>query len=293
MRSNHRTALPLIAIFICALSNPATADTVLFDFETGSQGWLSFGAVTTDNSAISGTIPGSVGSGYFHSGNFSEPESNFGIVSISPAFGAARDLSAFDGLSVDASFADIPGFPPFVGDRDLRVVVATGFGATEEEFIAPFVTMTESFQTFTLPFSDFSSGLTALPPTTTDLMDVTIKLVVLNFDNEGEGVLTFDQITGVDTIVSPENADFDSDLDVDVADALTLQRGFGVGSTLAEGDANGDGSINTADQVIWGNQFGTGAAVSAPAIAQVPEPGACGLLLGLVAVWRPGRRQVR
>ncbi len=78
-----------------------------------------------------------------------------------------------------------------------------------------------------------------------------------------------------------EDADFDQDGDVDGADFLTWQRGFGVGSTLADGDANGDNMVDAKDLSVWENQFG-GAPLSA--IATVPEPESVVLLLGVAAL---------
>jgi len=76
---------------------------------------------------------------------------------------------------------------------------------------------------------------------------------------------------------SAESADFDEDGDVDGADLLAWQRGFGIlaGAAPADGDANGDGAVDGEDLAVWDTQFNsTGAAASA---AQVPEPAAAAL----------------
>ncbi|MBN1853134.1 MAG: PEP-CTERM sorting domain-containing protein [Pirellulales bacterium] len=94
-------------------------------------------------------------------------------------------------------------------------------------------------------------------------------------------------VTGVD-----ENADFNADGDVDGADFLVWQRGFGTasGANPADGDANGDGAVNAADLAIWKSQFGTGGA-SAGGLAgtAVPEPSTLGLagliFAGFVLGW--------
>jgi len=54
------------------------------------------------------------------------------------------------------------------------------------------------------------------------------------------------------------NADFNGDLDVDGADFLAWQRGFGTtsGATLEEGDANVDGAVDEVDLLVWQGQFG-------------------------------------
>ncbi|MBN1854772.1 MAG: PEP-CTERM sorting domain-containing protein, partial [Pirellulales bacterium] len=88
-----------------------------------------------------------------------------------------------------------------------------------------------------------------------------------------EGLVTY--------IAGPaENADFDGDGDVDGADYLTWQKGFGTTGTgtLATGDANGDTNVDSADLAIWKSQFGTGGAPAGLASGAVPEPSTFGLL---------------
>ncbi|NOY41610.1 MAG: exo-alpha-sialidase [Planctomycetes bacterium] len=73
----------------------------------------------------------------------------------------------------------------------------------------------------------------------------------------------------LDALINPtENADFDSDNDVDGADFLTWQRSF---LTDAGGDANADGLTNGLDLGIWENQFGT-VLPAVGAASTVPEP---------------------
>jgi hypothetical protein len=59
------------------------------------------------------------------------------------------------------------------------------------------------------------------------------------------------------------SADFDEDGDVDGRDFLTWQRGFGSGTTLAEGDSDGDGDVDAVDLTNWTNQYGTQSLASA------------------------------
>ncbi len=93
-------------------------------------------------------------------------------------------------------------------------------------------------------------------------------------------------------VVADFDADFDGDNDVDVADLMILQRGFGVGTTQSEGDADYDGDIDADDIAVWEAQFGMGAAVSATlaATAAVPEP-ATALLLAVGLAFAAGRRR--
>lgn len=86
----------------------------------------------------------------------------------------------------------------------------------------------------------------------------------------------------------PITADFDQDGDVDGADHLAWQRGFGNGTTLAEGDSDASMSVDGADHANWESMFGDGVGPLATASA-VPEPGSAVLLifaLGLVLVRR-------
>lgn len=264
-----------------ALASTAQADTVLYDFEDGAQGWCSYGAVTTDSTCGSGAIPASEGLGYFHSGDFDYPdESSFGMVDISPTTGPLRDLSAFAGLSLDARFADVEGYPPYAGLKELHVAVATGFGVNEEEFFAPPVYLTDEFETYSFAFADFQSALTFLPPTASDLSDVTIKLVMYNENGTGTGVLIYDQVTGLDSIAPSNNADFDGNQEVNGLDFLIWQRNFGTGSMQNQGDANNSGAVDGEDLAVWEAQYGAVASASSlSTTVAVPEPNAVVLAL--------------
>ncbi len=64
---------------------------------------------------------------------------------------------------------------------------------------------------------------------------------------------------------------YDQDLDIDGADFLTLQRGFGLGTTLAEDDTNLDEAVDAADLATWLAQY---ASVPDSGAAAVSEPSA-------------------
>jgi hypothetical protein len=266
--------MTLVAAF--AVSGAAVGQTVLFDFEDGEQGWGSYGAITTDKGF---TVDGSVGFGQFHSADFSIPDAgNFGIVDVSPP---SQNLSTFGGISVDARFLDVTGFPPFVGDKLLDLIVATGDDSNEEEFFAPKQTMTDQYQTFAVQFADFKSANDAQPPTLAELASMRIKLVVLNVNGTGTAQLQYDQVTGLPVT----DADFNDDNSVDGADLLIWQRFLGSGTTNSQGDANGSGSVDAADLQIWKSKFGITGSISA-----APEPGTlCGLAIG-AAIALLGRR---
>ena len=76
------------------------------------------------------------------------------------------------------------------------------------------------------------------------------------------------------------DTDFDDDGDTDLADLMIQQRGYGVGSTNADGDTNADFAVDSVDLANWKAAF-TGA--PAAAIGAVPEPGTATLFaLGLL-----------
>ena len=262
---------------------PPADHSVLFDFETGDQGWGSFGAITTD----SGELPtgGSIGQGRFHVGDFSQPDDgNFGIVDISPP---GQDLSGFVGLSVDALLRNAEGQPFFDGEKLLDIIVET---PAAEEFFAPKMMMTDEYQTLAVAFDDFQSSLTSLSPTPTDLRDVTIKLVVLNSNGTGTAEFAYDQLTG---LMSIDNADFDADLDVDGSDFLVWQRGLTVGSLHSEGDANNNRRVDGADLMFWQNQFGQETSAISNSILAVPEPTtSLSLFLGMVSILALWQKQL-
>jgi len=79
----------------------------------------------------------------------------------------------------------------------------------------------------------------------------------------------------LETVIVGTPGDFDGDFDVDGADFLAWQRGFGTtsGASVSHGDANADGAVNAADLSIWETRYGTIApleAIMRPA-AESPE----------------------
>jgi len=83
------------------------------------------------------------------------------------------------------------------------------------------------------------------------------------------------------------SADFDRDLNVDGGDFLAWQRGFNLssGAIKGDGDANGNGGVNSTDLALWEAQFGQplpligGLAVASTAI---PEPATGTLVIACV-----------
>ncbi len=108
-------------------------------------------------------------------------------------------------------------------------------------------------------------------------------LLDLNVD----GVVDIDDVTTMITeIARSAPGDFDIDGDVDGADFLVMQRGFGTlgGALYTDGDVDLDGDVDGADRLLWESNFGfiTAPLISTAIIANstiVPEPAACGLAL--------------
>ena len=65
-----------------------------------------------------------------------------------------------------------------------------------------------------------------------------------------------------------ESGDFDGDGDVDGADFLSWQRGFGLtgGATSGDGDGNGDGKVDGLDLSVWQSELGNVGALVATAV---------------------------
>ncbi|MBN1853143.1 MAG: hypothetical protein JW829_10485, partial [Pirellulales bacterium] len=89
----------------------------------------------------------------------------------------------------------------------------------------------------------------------------------------------------VEYVTGGDNADFNADGDVDGADFLAWQIGFGTtgSATRADGDANGDANVNGADLAIWKTQFGMGGAPGGLSGTAIPEPNTLGLF-GLACI---------
>lgn len=90
----------------------------------------------------------------------------------------------------------------------------------------------------------------------------------------------------------PSFADADDDDDNDGADFLTWQTGFGIGTTRAEGDANGDAAIDGNDLAIWEDSYGQSlpTGVSAQAAVNIPEPNTFCLVVSAL-YWAYGSRR--
>lgn len=112
---------------------------------------------------------------------------------------------------------------------------------------------------------------------------------------------TFDEVDAVlvsDLVAAPEfyEADFDEDGDVDNADLVKWETGYGASSGAAHmnGDADGDMDVDGDDFLIWQRQFGLGVSPLAAAATAVPEPGTAVLfLMATAVVFSTGRHDQR
>lgn len=85
-------------------------------------------------------------------------------------------------------------------------------------------------------------------------------------------------------VANPDAADFDEDGDVDSADLVAWQNGYGMSGSAEHyhGDTDGDSDVDGGDYLVWQEQFGNGVPALG-AVAAVPEPTAM-LLVSLAAL---------
>ena len=183
----------LAVLAVLGLVQVGAADTVLYNFESGTQGWTSFGNGTTSSGT---TTQASVGTGaYHHTGNWDDATMTWGIGDKSPV----TNLSAYAGLTIDAKFN--PNTPAFVGVPELEFMLAIGYAEWKS-----FHTLTSNYQTYSMDFADLVPGGTATAPITpAQLSDpaLRIKLVMRRVNpgtgiaNTGKGTLRYDQVVGI------------------------------------------------------------------------------------------------
>lgn len=149
------------------------------------------------------------------------------------------------------------------------------------------------------PYSPGPAGGAASPPDPSSVFprqSGPFTLVVTASDSPSGGgtirgfTLGYDVTYDISPVGAVEDADFDGDGDIDGADFLTWQRGFGVGTDLSTGDANDDNVVNAADLAIWRSQFGTSQSLAT--VAQIPEPAGSALCaIAGIAMFAASRRQ--
>jgi T5SS/PEP-CTERM-associated repeat protein len=108
--------------------------------------------------------------------------------------------------------------------------------------------------------------------------------------NYAPNTLTLSVVSGPGGIT----ADFDGDGDVDGADLVKWESGFGdsTGAVKGDGDADGDGDVDGRDFLSWQKELGSGPPAS-PSTGAVPEPSTALLLAAMtVCLLGPARRKV-
>jgi len=104
--------------------------------------------------------------------------------------------------------------------------------------------------------------------------------------NPGTGNVYIDNLLIINYDLSPVVTDFNGDGITDGSDFLIWQRGLGIGTTVAEGDADGNGAVNADDLALWEQFFGTVAPpmpLATNSATGIPEPNSllialCGML---------------
>jgi hypothetical protein len=205
------------------------------------------------------------------------------IVHVDPTTGAAQlrndspHTIAIEGYSLfSPSNQLLPGTWNSLDDQNVSPNVfesAPTAGVLSELVTVDAITLT-GFQTFSLG-NLFTPGGT---------QNLTFEFLLEDGADAVPGAVSYGA-----PIVPGNDADFDNDSDVDGRDFLTWQRGFGVGTTNAAGDADNNNVVNGADLTIWRQKFGLPAA--AGAVGAVPEPST--MLLSVLAgglFWRRSRR---
>ena len=123
--------------------------------------------------------------------------------------------------------------------------------------------------------------------------DADISVLAANSDGDSQAAVATAYFDNFE-VNSVNAADFDGDGDVDGADFLAWQRGYGIaaGTALpADGDANGDLNVDGLDLAIWRAQFGF--VTSSTIVAtSAPEPTSFALfVLGGLLALGSGRRR--
>ena len=123
--------------------------------------------------------------------------------------------------------------------------------------------------------------------------DADISVLAANSDGDSQAAVATAYFDNFE-VNSVNAADFDGDGDVDGADFLAWQRGYGIaaGTALpADGDANGDLTVDGLDLAIWRAQFGF--VTSSTIVAtSAPEPTSFALfVLGGLLALGAGRRR--
>lgn len=238
------------------------------------------GTVTIDNLDI--TTGGGVGRGA-NDGNDTINVSLDVLAHANPSFFLASDENTlsydFGTVTLGASvpqfefeIANLVSMESFTARLDLDSITSAGDPAVFDTNLATFsgidALLAGSTNSYFATFDTTAEGVFSASYT-------------LNFSDEnlsgaiGLGSLTLNLLGTVEAAFV-DDADFNGDGSVDGRDFLIWQRGLGIGTSLAMGDANNSGTVDEADLLVWQEQYGQQPGEFATSI--VPEPSA-GVLL--------------
>lgn len=164
------------------------AAAVLFDFETGNQGWSSFGNGTIS----SGLTTGSSGQGRFHRANFDDPTMTYGF---GDRCADGIDMSAFSGMGIDARVVSYDAAAPFVGTPELEFMLSIGYLEWAKKVI-----LSDTYQTYTASFDELvPQGTATTPVSPAQLSDpgLRIKLIMRKAGKSGKVSLEYDNVVGI------------------------------------------------------------------------------------------------
>lgn len=185
----------LTALAVLGLTVSVASADVVYDFETGAQGWTAFGAITTDyGNLLTGGVGGS--RGRYHVGDFAV--AGWGMGDSSPSV----DLSGLTTMSVDARMRNPVPVNPLTGTPEVEFMLSIGYAEWSYPFIA-----TADYQTFTVDIVNLTPNYYASiapfngSPPPLDNPNLKIRLITRKGDKGGIGELDFDNV-----MVTPEPA---------------------------------------------------------------------------------------
>lgn len=189
--------------------------------------------------------------------------------------------------TVDFDLFNLEGLAGFTAGLDLDAIVAGG----DSSVLSTDLSLFNGGSSL-----DAGSSIGVVASFDTAMTGNFLATYSLSFSDEdvsGASSLEQLEITLMGTIeaVAIENADFNSDGEVDGADYLVWQRGLLAGASLAEGDANGDMTVDNLDLAVWQQQYGTQPIV--PSVASVPEPSSVMLMLIALGMRTRGAQRFR